>query len=488
MRILARQFVMGRTIEEALARARPAERKGYRHSYDMLGEAARTAADAARYLARYREAIGGDRRERHGARSRRWRPASRSSCRRCIRATRKASARACCAELPPRLLALAEAAKERGIGLTIDAEEADRLDLSLDLVAASGGGAVARGLERARPRGAGLSEARAAADRLARRSGAAQQAAADGAAGQGRLLGQRDQAQPGARARGLSGLYAQARDRRVLSRLRKRLLGRRAAFFPQFATHNAHTVAAVLALAGKRAISSSSACTAWARRSTTRSSRPACRAASMRRSAGTRICWPIWCGACWRTAPTPPSSIAWSTTRRRSRRSSPIRSSGSPRSRRSRIRASRCRAIFTAPSAAIRAASISPTRTRWRELQRRRSTAAEAAWRAAPIVAGKERTGPARAARDPADRRRIVGTGGRGRRSGGAATRSPPPRPPRRAGRARRPRSAPPRSTAPPICMEARTAGLHGAARARGRAHPARRAVGGARGGRSLPL
>src|SRR5581483_7093877 len=46
MRILGRQFVMGRTIGEALERARPAERHGYRHSYDMLGEAARTAADA----------------------------------------------------------------------------------------------------------------------------------------------------------------------------------------------------------------------------------------------------------------------------------------------------------------------------------------------------------------------------------------------------------------------------------------------------------
>ncbi|MGH7090826.1 MAG: bifunctional proline dehydrogenase/L-glutamate gamma-semialdehyde dehydrogenase, partial [Stellaceae bacterium] len=46
IRILARQFVMGRTIEEALARARPAERNGYRHSYDMLGEAARTETDA----------------------------------------------------------------------------------------------------------------------------------------------------------------------------------------------------------------------------------------------------------------------------------------------------------------------------------------------------------------------------------------------------------------------------------------------------------
>ena len=57
MRILARQFVMGRTIEEALERARTAERQGYRHSYDMLGEAAHTAADAARYLSAYEDAI-----------------------------------------------------------------------------------------------------------------------------------------------------------------------------------------------------------------------------------------------------------------------------------------------------------------------------------------------------------------------------------------------------------------------------------------------
>ncbi|MBV8118648.1 MAG: proline dehydrogenase family protein, partial [Alphaproteobacteria bacterium] len=57
MHILARQFVMGRTIEEALERARGAEREGYRHSYDMLGEAARTAADAARYLAAYEHAV-----------------------------------------------------------------------------------------------------------------------------------------------------------------------------------------------------------------------------------------------------------------------------------------------------------------------------------------------------------------------------------------------------------------------------------------------
>src|SRR5262249_51345509 len=57
MRILGRQFVMGRTIDEALERARSSERKGYRYSYDMLGEAARTMADADRYFGAYETAI-----------------------------------------------------------------------------------------------------------------------------------------------------------------------------------------------------------------------------------------------------------------------------------------------------------------------------------------------------------------------------------------------------------------------------------------------
>ncbi|HEY8873980.1 MAG TPA: proline dehydrogenase family protein, partial [Stellaceae bacterium] len=57
MRILAGQFIMGRTIEDALARAQGAERHGYRHSYDMLGEAARTMPDAGRYRVAYQRAI-----------------------------------------------------------------------------------------------------------------------------------------------------------------------------------------------------------------------------------------------------------------------------------------------------------------------------------------------------------------------------------------------------------------------------------------------
>ena len=60
MRVLGRHFVLGQTIEQAIRRAREAERKGYRYSYDMLGEAARTAADAERYHARL---SGRDRRD-----------------------------------------------------------------------------------------------------------------------------------------------------------------------------------------------------------------------------------------------------------------------------------------------------------------------------------------------------------------------------------------------------------------------------------------
>ena len=57
MRILGKQFVMGRTITEALDRAAGAEKHGYRHTFDMLGEAARTAADALRYFELYGMAI-----------------------------------------------------------------------------------------------------------------------------------------------------------------------------------------------------------------------------------------------------------------------------------------------------------------------------------------------------------------------------------------------------------------------------------------------
>jgi RHH-type transcriptional regulator, proline utilization regulon repressor / proline dehydrogenase / delta 1-pyrroline-5-carboxylate dehydrogenase len=95
MHILGRQFVMGRTIEEALGRAGGAEQNGYRHSYDMLGEAAHTAVDAARYAAattaRSRRSV-----VRRGTELLLRPQASRSNYRPCTRATRRLSASGFC--------------------------------------------------------------------------------------------------------------------------------------------------------------------------------------------------------------------------------------------------------------------------------------------------------------------------------------------------------------------------------------------------------
>ena len=140
MRIMGFQFVMGRTIEEALARSRKAENAGYRYSFDMLGEGAFTGADALRYMQAYREAIlaigasvAGNKNTDHSepvearpsisvklsALHPRYEHANRARVR---------------AELTPRVLELAQLAKAQAIGFTIDAEESERLELSLDVI------------------------------------------------------------------------------------------------------------------------------------------------------------------------------------------------------------------------------------------------------------------------------------------------------------------------------------------------------------------
>ena len=135
MRVLGRQFVSGRTIEQALAHAAADERDGVRYSYDMLGEAALTQADADRYLDSYRHAI-----ETVGAVSGQRGPIEGPGVSVKLSALHPryefAQRARVMAELVPRLLTLAEAAAAGDIGLTIDAEEADRLDLSLDVIEA----------------------------------------------------------------------------------------------------------------------------------------------------------------------------------------------------------------------------------------------------------------------------------------------------------------------------------------------------------------
>ncbi len=135
MRMMGEQFVRGETIEEALKRARAMEAKGFRHSFDMLGEAAMTAADAARYLAAYEVAIHAIGQASAGRGIIEGPGISIKLSALHPRYSRAQRARVM-AELLPRLLGLARLARRHDIGLNIDAEESERLELSLDLLEA----------------------------------------------------------------------------------------------------------------------------------------------------------------------------------------------------------------------------------------------------------------------------------------------------------------------------------------------------------------
>ena len=130
---LGRQFVMGETIGQALARSRATQTHGYTHSFDMLGEAAATQADADRYYQAYREAIEAIGQAAAGQGIIDGPGISIKLSALHPRYTRQKRTRIM-AELYPRLHALAQRAHHYHIGLNIDAEEADRLELSLDLV------------------------------------------------------------------------------------------------------------------------------------------------------------------------------------------------------------------------------------------------------------------------------------------------------------------------------------------------------------------
>ncbi|MBT9371618.1 trifunctional transcriptional regulator/proline dehydrogenase/L-glutamate gamma-semialdehyde dehydrogenase [Rhizobium sp. CSW-27] len=133
MRMMGEQFVTGETIEEALSRARPMEDKGFGYSYDMLGEAATTMADAERYHRDYETAIHAIGRAAAGRGVYAGPGISIKLSALHPRYSRAQAARVM-TELLPRVTALALLAKSYDIGLNIDAEEADRLELSLDLL------------------------------------------------------------------------------------------------------------------------------------------------------------------------------------------------------------------------------------------------------------------------------------------------------------------------------------------------------------------
>ncbi|WP_043062877.1 trifunctional transcriptional regulator/proline dehydrogenase/L-glutamate gamma-semialdehyde dehydrogenase [Brucella anthropi] len=133
MRMMGEQFVTGETIDEALKRAKPLEERGFRYSYDMLGEAATTAADAERYYKDYETAIHAIGRASAGRGIYDGPGISIKLSALHPRYVRAQSERVM-GELLPKVKALAAIAKSYNIGLNIDAEEADRLELSLDLL------------------------------------------------------------------------------------------------------------------------------------------------------------------------------------------------------------------------------------------------------------------------------------------------------------------------------------------------------------------
>ncbi|MBD1549885.1 trifunctional transcriptional regulator/proline dehydrogenase/L-glutamate gamma-semialdehyde dehydrogenase [Pseudomonas typographi] len=133
MRLMGEQFVTGETIGEALANAARFESKGFRYSYDMLGEAALTEADAQKYLASYDQAIHSIGKASHG-RGIYEGPGISIKLSALHPRYSRAQYERVMDELYPRLLSLTLLAKHYDIGLNIDAEEADRLELSLDLL------------------------------------------------------------------------------------------------------------------------------------------------------------------------------------------------------------------------------------------------------------------------------------------------------------------------------------------------------------------
>jgi RHH-type proline utilization regulon transcriptional repressor/proline dehydrogenase/delta 1-pyrroline-5-carboxylate dehydrogenase len=249
MRIMGNHFVLGETIEAALERARPAKNEASLFSFDMLGEGARTAQDAQRYFDSYTSAI------EHIGRAAGNRPLPHrpgiSVKLSALHPRYEAVSRArVMAELVPRLTDLATRAKAYDLNFTVDAEEADRLELSLDVIAAVFDDAALAEWE-----GFGL-----AIQAYQKRA----EAVIDYVDALCRALDRRmmvrlvkgaywDTEIKRAQERGLDGYPVFTRkpmtDLNFIACARK-LLTLRPRLFPQFATHNALTVATLVELAG----------------------------------------------------------------------------------------------------------------------------------------------------------------------------------------------------------------------------------------------
>ena len=245
MKEMGRQFVLGENIKGAMKRAAGMEAKGFTYSYDMLGEAARTEGDARRYHLSYSDAISSiargcthdDIRKNPGI------SVKLSALHPRYEVAQEA---AVMTDLVPRLRALCLLAKSAGMGLNVDAEEADRLGLSLDVINAV----------MAEPALAGWDGFGIVVQAYGPRASAVIDALYDMAKAHNRRIMVRlvkgaywDTEIKRAQVAGVDGFPVFTRkaatDVSYIANARK-LLGMTDRIYPQFATHNAHTVAAVL--------------------------------------------------------------------------------------------------------------------------------------------------------------------------------------------------------------------------------------------------
>ncbi len=248
MQEMGDQFVLGQTIEEAIARGKKDRRKGFLYSYDMLGEAALTARDAEGYFDAYSKAVSavGKLQPSHTAIA--DSPGISVKLSALHPRFEFAKKQRLMDELVPRLTALALAARQHNIGLNVDAEEADRLELTLTLA-----DAVLRDARLSGWDGFGL---------VVQAYGKRASAVIDWLYGLARTLERKvmvrlvkgaywDTEIKRAQIDGVEGFPVfTTRAATDISYIccAKKLLGMTDYIYPQFATHNAHTAAAILAL------------------------------------------------------------------------------------------------------------------------------------------------------------------------------------------------------------------------------------------------